>query len=50
MGEEAVKKPKPVKVVIRPAYLPKIKLLAAATDASVEAFVNQAVSDALESA
>lgn len=37
-------------VKIRPEYLPKLAQLAALTGASVEAFVNQCVSDALESA
>ncbi len=46
----SIERTKAVRVKIRPEYLPKLTKLAALTDASVEAFVNQAVCDALEAA
>lgn len=45
-----VEQPPTVRVKIRREYLPKLAELAALTDASIEAAVNQAVSDMLESA
>lgn len=48
--KEWVSPSKPLRVAIRPAYVSKLKQIAALTDASVEALVNQAVSDLLESA
>lgn len=45
-----VERSKSIRVKIRPEYLAKLAKLAALTDASIEAAVNQAVSDMLESA
>jgi hypothetical protein len=44
------KRPESFRVKIRPEYLSKLSQLASLTDASIEAFVNQTISDALEAA